>query len=202
MEVTRMPPSARVKVLESITDVPRAAWNALVPAGAAPVLRWEWLAAMEESGSAVRERGWEAAHLTLWRDGTLLAAAPAWRKHHSLGEYVYDFGWAHAAQQLGVRYYPKLLVGVPLSPLTARRFLCLPGEDANLTRAALLEAARAYAKETGCSSVHVLFPPEDEARALEGAGLFRRATLQYHWRNRGYANWGDFLSRFDAKRRH
>jgi len=196
-----MPPP-RMKVLESITDVPRAAWNALLRPGEPPVLRHEWLAAMEESGSAVRERGWEAAHLTLWRGDALIAAAPAWRKYHSMGEYVYDFGWANAAQQLGVRYYPKLLVGVPLSPLTARRFLSAPGEDEASCRASLLAAALDYAKETDCSSVHVLFPPELEARALEDAGLFRRATLQYHWRNPGYSSWDEFLSRFDSKRRH
>jgi predicted N-acyltransferase len=78
----------RVKVLDSITDVPKTAWNALLRPGDPPVLRWEWIAAMETSGSAVRERGWEAAHFTLWRDGALVAAAPAWRKHHSMGEYV------------------------------------------------------------------------------------------------------------------
>lgn len=197
-----MPSPTRVKVLESITDVPKAAWNALVPEGVAPVLRWEWIAAMEESGSAVRERGWEAAHLTLWRGEALLAAAPAWRKYHSMGKYVYDFGWANAAQQLGVRYYPKLLVGVPLSPLTAPRFLCLPSEDSASTRDALLAAAHEYAKDTDCSSVHVLFPPEEEARALESAGLFRRTTMQYHWRNPGYGSWEEFLARFDSKRRH
>lgn len=197
-----MPLPTRVKVLESITDVPKAAWNALLAPGEPPVLRWEWLAAMEESGSAVRERGWEAAHLTLWRGEQLVGAAPAWRKYHSMGEYVYDFGWANAAQQLGVRYYPKLLVGVPLSPLTARRFLSAPGEDEAAVRAALLSTALEYARETDCSSVHVLFPPEAEAQQLEAAGLFRRATLQYHWKNPGYASWDEFLSRFDAKRRH
>jgi predicted N-acyltransferase len=194
--------ATRVKVLESITDLPRAAWNALLPADAPPVLRWEWIAAMEESGSAVPERGWQAAHLTRWRGEQLVGAAPAWRKHHSMGEYVYDFGWANAAQQLGVRYYPKLLVGVPLSPLTARRFLAAPGEDEAASRAELLDAALGYAQDTGCSSVHVLFPPEDEADALETAGLFRRSTMQYHWRNPGYRSWDDFLSRFDSKRRH
>lgn len=196
-----MPPT-RVKVLESITDVPKAAWNALLAPGEPPVLRWEWLAAMEESGSAVRDRGWEAAHLTLWRGEQLIGAAPAWRKYHSMGEYVYDFGWANAAQQLGVRYYPKLLVGVPLSPLTARRFLAAPGEDEAKVRATLLAAALEYAQETDCSSVHVLFPPEAEADELEAAGLFRRSTMQYHWRNPGYRDWADFLSRFDSKRRN
>lgn len=196
-----MPPT-RVKVLESITDVPKAAWNALLAPGEPPVLRWEWIAAMEESGSAVPERGWEAAHFTLWRGERLVGAAPAWRKYHSMGEYVYDFGWANAAQQLGVRYYPKLLVGVPLSPITARRLLAAPGEDETAIRATLLAAALEYAKETGCSSVHVLFPPDAEAAWLERAGLVRRSTMQYHWHNPGYRDWNDFLSRFDSKRRH
>ena len=119
----------------------------------APVLRWEWIEAMEASGSATRERGWEAAHFTLWRGDTLIAAAPAYRKHHSMGEYVYDFGWANAAQQLGVRYYPKLLVGLPLSPLTARRFLIAPGEDEAQLRRALRSPSPATHASRPCTSL-------------------------------------------------
>lgn len=190
-----------LRVLESISDAPRAAWNALLRLGDAPVLRWEWINAMEASGSATPERGWEAAHFTLWRGETLVAAAPAFRKHHSMGEYVYDFGWANAAQQLGVAYYPKLLVGLPLSPLTARRFLVADGEDEEKLRCVLLTAMTDWAKDEGCSSVHVLFPPEDEAFALETEGFFRRSTMQYHWQNPGYRTYDDYLSRFDSKRR-
>ncbi len=189
-------------MLESITDAPRPQWNALLVPADAPVLRWEWIHAMEASGSASTERGWEPAHFTLWRGQTLVAAAPAYRKHHSMGEYVYDFGWANAAQQFGVNYYPKLLVGLPLSPLTARRFLVAAGEDEPKLRRALLTAMTQWAQDEGCSSLHVLFPPEAEALTLEAAGFMRRSTMQYHWQNPGYRTYDDYLSRFDSKRRN
>jgi len=192
----------KLKVLEAISEVKPADWNALLRPLDAPVLRWEWIDAMESSGSAVPERGWEAAHLTLWRDGTLVAACPAFLKSHSMGEYVYDFGWANAASQLGIEYYPKLLVGLPLSPLTARRFLVAAGEDEAALRKQLLTALDELARDRGCSSIHVLFPPDDEARALEHAGWFRRSTMQYHWRNPGYRTYDDYLGRFDSKRRN
>jgi predicted N-acyltransferase len=192
----------RLEVVDGVSAIPKGAWNALLRPGEPPVLRWEWLDAMESSGSASPERGWEAAHFLVWRGERLVAAAPAWRKHHSLGEYVYDFGWAQAAQAMGVRYYPKLLVGLPLSPLTARRFLVAAGEDEATLRAQLQDAMVAYARERGLSSVHILFPPREEAQALEREGFFGRTTMQYHWRNPGYRDYGDYLARFDAKRRH
>lgn len=192
----------RLRVLESASDAPRAQWNALLRPDDAPVLRHEWLSAMEESGSAVEERGWRGAHFSLWRGERLVAVAPAFLKHHSMGEYVYDFGWANAAQQLGVSYYPKLLVGLPLSPLTARRFLVAPGEDEAKLRDALLTAMVDFARDERLSSIHVLFPPENEARALETSGFFGRSTMQYHWRNPGYRTFDDYLSRFDSKRRN
>ena len=195
-------PEPRLRLLESISDAPKVSWNALLRPDDAPVLRWEWIHAMEASGSASTQRGWEAAHFTLWRGDSLVAAVPAYRKHHSMGEYVYDFGWANAAQQLGVEYYPKLLVGLPLSPLTARRFLVAAGEDEARLRKTLLTSLTAWAKDEGCSSVHVLFPPEDEALALEAEGFFRRSTMQYHWQNPGYRTYDDYLSRFDSKRRN
>ncbi|MFT3706266.1 MAG: GNAT family N-acetyltransferase [Archangium sp.] len=191
-----------MRVLDSITEAPRASWNALLRPLDAPVLRHEWIDAMESSGSAVESRGWIASHVTLWRGPKLVAACPAFEKHHSMGEYVYDFGWANAAQQLGVEYYPKLLVGLPLSPLTARRFLYAEGEDEAALRKKLLAELESLAKSRGCSSIHVLFPPEEEANALERDGWFRRSTMQYHWRNPGYATYDDYLSRFDSKRRN
>ncbi len=192
----------RLKVLESILDVPKASWNALLRPGEPPVLRWEWLAAMEESGSASPERGWQPSHLALFRGDALVAAAPAFLKHHSMGEYVYDFGWANTARALGVEYYPKLLIGLPLSPLTARRFLCAPGEDEASDRRTLVGAAVDFAKTAGCSSVHVLFGEDDEAGALAELGFFHRSTMQFHWKNPGYRSYDDYLARFDSKRRH
>lgn len=198
------------RVLRAISEVDPSAWNALAlgtstdPAEAVPVLRWEWLEALESSGSASRRTGWEPHHLTVWRDGRLVGAAPAWRKHHSMGEYIYDFGWAHAAQAAGIAYYPKLLVGVPLSPLTAPRLLVAPDEAVGEVRRALLALAVESARDSDCSSVHLLFSPEEEAAAIEatGLGFVRRWSLQYHWRNVGYRSYDEFLSRFDAKRRH
>lgn len=182
------------RVLQSINEVSRDAWNALA-GDLVPFVRWEWIHALESSGSATQETGWEPAHLTLWSGKQLVGCAPAWRKHHSYGEYVYDFAWAGAAERLGIDYYPKLLVGVPLAPITAPRFL---GEG----RETLVEHALAHAKKTECSSLHVIFPGDAEAGALEELGLARRVGLQYHWKNPGYRDYDEFLARFSAKRRH
>ena len=194
--------SPRLKVVAGIQKVPRDAWNALLGPLDPPVLRWEWLDALESSGSATQKRGWEACHFTLWRGEKLIGAAPAWLKHHSMGEYVYDFAWANAARSFGVEYYPKLLVGVPLSPLTARRFLAAPGEDEAQVRRALLTGVLELASFEKLSSVHVIFPPASEAEGLAEHGLFRRLGMQYHWNNPGYRTYDDYLARFDSKRRH
>src|SRR5262245_35285463 len=105
------PVTLKLKVLSSIADVDARAWDGVVGAsgqGDEPVMRWSWIHALEASGSATRDSGWEPHHLTLWRGGELVGCAPAYRKFHSMGEYVYDFGWAHAAQSMGLSYYPKL----------------------------------------------------------------------------------------------
>ncbi|MBF5046259.1 N-acetyltransferase [Aggregicoccus sp. 17bor-14] len=195
------PETPRLRLLAGIREVPAATWDALVGADAPPFLRHAWLLALEESGSASSETGWEPMHHTLWRGEQLVAAAPAYRKFHSMGEYIYDFGWAGAASRLGIEYYPKLLVGVPLSPATAPRLLVAAGEDVPALQDALAQALRASAEEEGLSGLHVIFPPEAEAARLEAHGLARRLTLQYHWRNPGYATYADYLSRFDSKRR-
>lgn len=192
----------RLKVLSSITDVTAAQWHGLTGPSPVPTLRHEWLTAMEESGSASEATGWIPSHLTLWRDDTLIAAAPAYEKHHSMGEYIYDFAWANAAAQLRVRYHPKLLVGAPLSPLTAPRLLIAPGEDIEKVSVELASAMIDVAKERGYSSVHVLFPSSEQADFFERRGYARRATMQYHWRNAGYRTYEDFLARFTSKRRH
>ncbi|WP_225413700.1 GNAT family N-acetyltransferase [Stigmatella hybrida] len=195
-------PSIRVQVLDSITDVPAAQWDALAGADAPPFIRHAWLAAMEESGSAQEETGWAPHHLTLWRGNTLVAASPAYFKFHSMGEYIYDFAWAQVAQRMGVPYYPKLLIGAPLSPATAPRFLVAEGENVSDARHAIMEAAIESAREEGCSSVHVLYPTEEEADFLERTGMARRLTLQFHWKNPGYQSYEDYLARFTSKRRN
>lgn len=194
--------SLKVQIVPGIKKVPKAAWNALLTPADAPVLRWEWLESLESSGSAVKSAGWEARHFLLYRDDQLVGFAPAWLKFHSMGEYVYDFGWASAAANFGVQYYPKFLVGVPLSPLTARRFIIAPTEDEAAARATLLEAMVNHARDEEVSSLHVIFPGEQESKALEQLGLFHRLSMQYHWVNAGYTTYDEFLSRFDSKRRN
>ncbi len=193
---------ASLKVLRRIADVTAEQWNALLPEGCPPVMRWEWINALETSGSATVERGWQPQHLTLWNGDALIGAAPAWRKFHSMGEHVYDFGWANAAQSMGIEYYPKFLMGVPLSPHTAPRFLAAKSESLAAVRIALLNAALDHAQETGCSSVHAIFPSGDEAAALVQLGMHQRSSMQYHWKNPGYRTYDDYLSRFDSKRRN
>jgi uncharacterized protein len=199
-----MPAAAptRLRVLSSVNEVDRQAWDALAGEDPLPFIRWDWLDALESSGSATARTGWEPQHLTLWRGDRLVAAAPAYVKFHSMGEYIYDFGWASAADAVGVSYYPKLLVGAPLSPITAPRLLIAPGEPAPALQRELAAAAEGVAREAGCSSVHVIFPSAAEAGLLEELGWARRLTMQYHWRNPGYRTFDDYLGRFTSKRRH
>lgn len=186
-----------------MAEIENDAWEELLPKGdPAPILRRAWLAALEESGCASPRTGWEPCHLAAFRGRRLVGLAVAWKKFHSLGEYIYDFGWADAAQRAGLAYYPKFLVGVPLSPITSPRFLVHPTEDARQMRVFLADAAVQAARDNHCSSVHVLFSPDDEAQALCGTGFFPRLSMQFHWRNSNYRTYADFLARFDSKRRH
>src|SRR5207253_6910584 len=119
-----------VSIAEGIAKVPREDWNALVREDDSPFVDWDWLSAMEESKSAVRATGWAPYHM-LARDGArkIVAACPLYLKTHSMGEFVFDHGWADAAEGAGIRYFPKLMVGVPFTPHSGRRFLTAPGAD-------------------------------------------------------------------------
>lgn len=190
-----------LRVLRSIDDVPAAAWDALLGPASTPFLAHAWIAALERSGAACDESGWSPRHLTLWRGDRLVAAAPAYVRADSRGEFVFDWGWADAAEQAGIRYYPKLTVAVPFTPATGERLLVAHGEDRLALEGQLVRAATALAHEEGLSSVHVLFPTEEQSALLEGAGYALRTGVQYHWRNAGYRTYEDFLARFTSKQR-
>ena len=192
----------QLRVHRSIAEVPESAWNALVDAEAAPVLEWGWLEALESSGSVSSRTGWEPRHLTLWRGNRLVAAAPAYAKSDSNGEFVFDFSWATASERVGIPYYPKLVVAAPLTPATGRRFLVLPGEDRAGRVLELARGALELAHAEDLSSVHVLFPTAEEAAAIEPLGFAVRHGVQYHFLNAGYRTPDDVLQRFNAKRRH
>jgi hypothetical protein len=198
--------SETVKVAGAMSDIPRAAWDALVDADpeANPLVSWAWLEALEHAGCASPRLGWAPRHLTLWRGDTLVAAAPAYLKADSDGDFSRDWHIAEFALRSGFRYYPKLVVTVPYTPVGGRRFLVAPGEDRARAVAALLGAARLLAREERLGGVHVLFPIDAEAAELEDRhGMARRRSIQFHWVNRGYTDYEDWLRRaLDAKRRH
>lgn len=191
-----------LRIHRAITDVPRDAWDALLDEEGVPFAEWEFLAALEESGCAAPERGWHPHHLALWEGNRLVAAAPAYLKDDSHGEFVFDWSWATAAERVGLRYYPKLVLAVPFTPATGRRVLVAPGESRAAREAELFRAALESARAEGLSGVHVLFPTEAEAATLESLGYAVRLGVQYHWVNHGYRTLEDFLGRFHSKRRH
>lgn len=187
----------------SVREIEPQVWDGLAGEPALPHLRWAFLDALEQTGCVRPEVGWMPAHLSLWREGQVLAVAPAYIKGNSEGEFVFDHGWAQFAyQRLGVEYYPKLVIASPFTPATGPRVLCR--EDVPLAHVAqaLSQGIPELAARFGLSSAHVLFPSNDQAEALRASGWLPRFGIQYHWFNDGYATFEDFLSRYPSKRRN
>ncbi|VFT04753.1 acyl- n-acyltransferase [Pseudomonas aeruginosa] len=186
-----------IQTLATLADIDAAEWDALLPP-AQPFLRHAFLSALEDSRSVTPATGWRPAHRVL-RDpqGRLCAALPAYVKAHSYGEYVFDWSWADACQRAGIRYYPKLLVGVPFTPVAGARLL---GEDEGLQ--GLLASLGEEAEASGLSSIHVNFT-DARADTLLAArdGWLERLGCQYHWHNRGYRDFQDFLEALSSRKR-
>ena len=182
-----------LKIVDTLRGIEPRAWNSL--AAGHPFLRHEFLHALHETGCACEGTGWSLRYLTLWQGVSLVGAMPLYEKSHSYGEYVFDWAWADAYHRYGFAYYPKLLSAVPFSPVTGPRLLA---RDA-ATRALLVRAALQLARKA--SSLHVLFPPETEAREMEAEGLMLRRAVQFHWENRGYATFEQFLSDLASAKR-
>jgi predicted N-acyltransferase len=182
-----------IEVVDSLAGVDPGEWNAL--AGPQPFVRHEFLSALVETGCASRRSGWLPRFVLLRRSGQLAGAMPLFAKTHSYGEYVFDWSWAEAHERHGIAYYPKLLSAVPFTPVRGRRLIAANDID----RATLLDAALEVAKE--CSSLHVLFPEDAEAKLMQERGLLLRRTVQFHWQNDGYADFEAFLARLSHARR-
>jgi len=191
---------ARVRVVEHLAEVPAAEWDACAGTDN-PFLSHAFLEALEASGSATAKTGWLPQHVLVEdAEGRLIGAVPLYLKSHSYGEYVFDHGWADAFERAGGSYYPKLQVAVPFTPVTGPRLLVRAGAPATVEEtliAALLEIARAH----GVSSVHVTFPPRAQWERLGAAGFLQRTAQQFHWENRGYANFDDFLAALNSRKR-
>ena len=189
------------RFLDSIAEISPRDWNALAGAGQ-PFLRHEFLLALEESGCAAPRTGWDPKHLIIEdSDGKALAAMPLFRKSHSRGEFVFDFSWAGAYAEHGLKYYPKLLTAVPFTPVSGPRMLFAPQADTKALTKLLLRSVIEYAKQGQMSSWHVLFPEGDCAAELDRAGLILRRDCQFHWFNHGYQSFEAFLAGFTAEKR-
>ena len=186
-------------------EIGAAAWNACAnPAGTPdphPFTRYEFFEALEESRSAVPRTGWQPLHLVVEEDGRIAGLLPLYLKNHSQGEYVFDHAWAEALERAGGHYYPKLQSCVPFTPVTGRRLLTAAGLDETGVRTALLGAGAAAVEQLGCSSLHITFPTEEEWRAAGEFGYLLRTDRQFHWENRGYQSFDEFLSELSSSKR-
>jgi uncharacterized protein len=205
MPAATPPQSCRVRVCAALADVPASAWDACAnPSGMAynPFISHAFLNACETSGSVGAKAGWQSAHvLAEDASGALVACAPAYLKSHSQGEYVFDHGFAEALERAGGRYYPKLQVSAPFTPVTGRRLLTRPGPQEETDRAALIGGLRALRQKTGASSIHITFPQKDEWEALTEAGFLPRTGEQFHFFNEGYADFEAFLGALASRKR-
>ena len=187
------------RLLTSLAEVEASAWDALVTnlPGSNPFLSHAFLHALHMSGSATADTGWLPQFITLWQGKQLEAAMPLYLKEHSYGEYVFDWAWADAYHRHGLEYYPKLLSAIPFTPVSGPRLLAR--DEAG--RQALIARLQELQVDMGLSSTHILFPLPEEAQALQQAGFLLRNGVQFHWLNRGYADFEDFLSSLEAKKR-
>ncbi|MEI4260506.1 GNAT family N-acetyltransferase [Roseovarius sp. D0-M9] len=165
-----------------------------------PFTTYRFLKALEDSGSVGPGTGWQAQYLTAEQGGQMIACAPLYAKSHSQGEYVFDHGWADAYRRAGGRYYPKLQIAVPFTPVAGRRLLTRPGHE-QVGRAALVQGAVQIGEQNGLSSLHTTFCTEAEAEAGAEMGLMRRTGQQFHWIDAGYGDFDGFLGALSARKR-
>ena len=190
-----------VEVLCEIDDIAASSWDAC--AGTSdPFVSHAFLSVLERSGSAVADAGWLPQHLVVrGKEGEVEAVAPLYLKGHSYGEYVFDWSWASAYERVGGRYYPKLQCCVPFTPVPGRRLLIRPGANRPELQKVLITAMAELTKRHELSSMHVSFLCEEEQACCVDLGLLPRSGIQYHWHNRGYGSFDDFLAALVARKR-
>ena len=182
-----------LKTLVSIEEISAGDWDSLLP-DAQPFMQHRFFSCLERSQSVGQKVGWQVAHKTLWAEGKLVAAMPCYLKSHSLGEYVFDMAWADACVRAGIGYYPKLLGAVPFSPIQGARLL----GDASGLISYLTEEAKAV----GLSGIHINFTDKKANATLQAhEGWLERLGCQFHWVNKGYRDFQDFLETFNSRKR-
>ena len=194
----------RTEVQDGLRQLTASQWDALTH-GSSPFLEYPFLASLEEAECVGEGTGWQSLPLTLSNEeGEFVAGCPLYLKRHSMGEFVYDWAFADAAQRHGLPYYPKAIIAAPFSPIPGHKLLVhenLSRQEADAARKQLLEGAIEVAQQAGCHSVHLLFCTAEEAKVAQQLGFFTRIATQLHWRNEAYGCFDDFLQRFRSKRR-
>ena len=193
-----------VRMIRSLTDISAGDWDACAnPGGDIPFNPFSshaFLSALEDSGSAVDETGWAAHHLVAEDSArSIIGVMPLYLKNHSQGEYVFDYGWADAFERAGGQYYPKFQISIPFTPATGRRLLVRPGFPGVET--GLASAAMKIASDNQVSSIHWTFLPKDQQNLLSGIGCLARQDQQFHWKNRDYETFDDFLGQLQSRKR-
>ncbi len=192
-------------VVASISDVAKTDWDACAGVGDGargnPFVAHDFLESLEISGCAAPSTGWAPRHLVAREGGTIVGVAPCYLKSHSRGEYVFDHGWAEAYMRAGGRYYPKLQVASPFTPVTGPRLLAREGTTNAAARAALADGLLALCAREKASSVHVTFATREEWDFLSARGFLKRTDRQYHWDNPGFASFDDFLGALSSRYR-
>ena len=199
-----------IRAATSIGAFTEDEWNGLAGTtrsdlvnGYNPFVSYDFLKVLEESGCAIGRSGWQGHHLRLEApDGSLLGAVPCYVKSHSQGEYVFDHGWADAFERAGGRYYPKLQISVPFTPVSGPRLLARrQGADPNVVKTALAAGLKAMTDRLRVSSAHVTFAQQSDIAALEQAGFLHRTDQQFHFFNDSYASYDDFLATLASRKR-
>ncbi len=190
----------QLKVLTSIHEIPPDCWNS-VSGTSNPFLRYEFLSALETHQCVGLQHGWLPRHLAAFERGQLVGVVPLYLKDNSYGEFVFDWAWADAYQRAGLPYYPKSVVAVPYTPATGPRILTAPDANRDQIAPLLIELARTWSESENLSSLHWLFTSDEDTRRLEEQGLLLRLGCQFHWENRGYRDFEDYLDHFNSRKR-
>tara|TARA_R110002124_G_scaffold72020_7_gene192735 strand:+ start:4213 stop:5391 length:1179 start_codon:yes stop_codon:yes gene_type:complete len=199
-------PQVEISVVTAIGDIGQSEWDACACPEASnsrpidPFTTYRFLKALEDSGSVGHGTGWVPQYITARQNGELIGVLPSFAKGHSQGEYIFDHNWAHAFENAGGRYYPKLQIAAPFTPVTGRRFLTHP-DHTDTARAALTQGIHAVLEQQGWSSAHITFCTEDEYNAAPELGLMQRIGQQFHWENNDYRSFDDFLGQLASRKR-
>ena len=193
---------AEIKTVTDIHTIGQAQWDKCAGTDN-PFVSFAFLSAMEDSASTNAQTGWQPFHLVLSDEaGQAIGIVPLYVKAHSYGEYVFDWSWAEAYERAGGKYYPKLQSAVPFSPVPGPRLLVANDHpDPDSVRRILIDGLAMLPEKLGMATLHVTFCHDDESRLMEDAGFLRRSGIQYHWHNRDYQNFDDFLAALNSRKR-